>query len=139
MSRPKRNNKDVPVNLYEQHRNEQIEINNQRLEALNLPRMNSSGQNVQPSKRKVLYRLLFMTTIIAYFLTNIYTIMCLFCRELNNQVMQQLKVTICAGHKEIVLKMQMSRLKKILSISQLKMQMMEVLYSVTCCITNILS
>jgi hypothetical protein len=78
MSRPKRNNKDVPVNLYEQHRNEQIEINNQRLEALNLPRMNSSGQNVQPSKRKVLYRLLFMTTIIAYFLTNIYTIMCLF-------------------------------------------------------------
>lgn len=97
MPRPKRNNKDV--NPYEQQRNDQIEINNQKLDALNLPRMNSSGQNVQPSKRaKVLYILLFTMTIIAYFLTNIYTIMCLFCSEHNDQVMQQLKVTICAGH-----------------------------------------
>jgi len=122
MSRPKRNNKDVPVNPYEQLRDDQIEINNQKLEALSLPRINSSGQNVQPSKRtKVFYRLLFTTTIIAYFLTNIFTIMCLFCRGHNNQVTQQLLVTICVGHKEIMLKMQMSRLKKILSTSHLEM------------------
>lgn len=58
MSRPKKNNKDVPVTVYEQSRLEQIEINNQRLEALNLPLMSTLGQNVQPSKRtKVLYRL----------------------------------------------------------------------------------
>lgn len=121
MQRPKRNNKDVPINPYEQRRNEQIEINNQMLDALNLPRMNSSGQNVQPSTRTKVCRDLFSTTIIAYFLTNIYTILYLFCREFNNQVMQQLKVTIYVGHKEIVLKMQMSRLKKILSISQPEM------------------
>jgi hypothetical protein len=35
--------------------------------------------------------------------------------------MQQLKDTISVGHKEIMLKMQMSRLKKILSTSQLEM------------------
>ena len=58
MSRPKRNNKDVPVNPYEQLRDDHIEINNQKLQALSLPHMNSSGQHVQPSKRtKVLNRL----------------------------------------------------------------------------------
>lgn len=70
MPRPTKNNKDV--NPYEQQRNDQIEMNNQRLDALNLPRMNSSGQNVQPSKRAKVFVYTFIYYVNhAYFLKNI--------------------------------------------------------------------
>ncbi|KAF0921512.1 hypothetical protein E2562_007044 [Oryza meyeriana var. granulata] len=82
------------LNEYELQRQSIIANNKRKLDSLNLPTMGTMIQAGQTKKRT---------------------------RELIPQVMHQLEAMLCVqGHKETLLKMQMSRLVKVLVVNQLE-------------------
>lgn len=123
------------INEYEQQRLERIASNKRKLDALKVPRLSNAAHHSQTRKRTKVLINIFVVIVSAHFFYYLHHHV-LLLQKTHIQVTLQLEdIIFVQGHKEIMLRMQMSRLVKIivnqLEISYVTMMVMMYYYYLT--------